>query len=227
MELLSSIFSADNLGFLLNGLQTTLLIAFVTIVFSLFFGTVFGLVRNYDKGILGKLAAVYIEVFRNTPLILWILAIRFLVPIPAFYSGILSLTMFTTAVIAEIVRGGLNAINKGQFEAAYTQGFGFFQTLRLIIIPQCFKNIVPSLLSQVITTVKDTSFLWAVAIEDFTGKGMILMGRFASSTQVFILFAFMAAVYFIINFTLSTIVRRQNAKGPAAQKPVLAKVSTQ
>lgn len=224
MELLQTIFSADNLRFLLSGLQTTLLIAVITIALSLFFGTVLGLVRNYDKGIFGKLAAVYIEVFRNTPLILWILAIRFLVPIPAFYSGILSLSMFTTAIMAEIIRGGLNAINKGQFEAAYTQGFGFFQTLRLIIIPQCFRNIVPSLLSQVITTVKDTSFLWAVAIEDFTGKGMILMGRFASSTQVFILFAFMAAVYFIINFTLSSVVRRQNAKMTAAPKATLAKV---
>lgn len=223
MELLNTIFSSENVLFLLSGLQTTLVIAFVTIALSLLFGTIFGLVRNYDKGIFGKLAAVYIELFRNTPLILWILAIRFLVPIPAFYSGILSLTMFTTAVIAEIVRGGLNAINKGQFEAAYTQGFGFFQTLRFIIIPQCFKNIVPSLLSQIITTVKDTSFLWAVAIEDFTGKGMILMGRFASSTQVFVLFASMAAVYFIINFTLSSVVRRQNAKGTMAKKPTLVK----
>ena len=224
MEFLQSIFTADNVRFLLSGLQTTLLIAVITVTLSLFFGTILGLVRNYNKGIAGRLAAVYIETFRNTPLILWILAIRFLVPIPAFYSGILSLTIFTSAIMAEIVRGGLNAVQKGQFEAAYSQGFGFFQTLTLIVIPQCFKNIVPSLLSQVITVVKDTSFLWAVAIEDFTGKGMILMGRFASSQQVFTLFACMAAVYFMINFTLSGIVRWQNSKNNSGQKPVLAKV---
>ena len=221
MELLSSIFSRDNVLFLLAGMRTPIVIAASTILIALFFGTILGLVRNYDHGILGKLSAVYIETFRNTPLILWILAIRFLVPIPAFYSGILSMSVFTTAIMAEVVRGGLNSINKGQFEAAYSQGFGFFQTLRFIIIPQCFKNIVPSLLSQMITTVKDTSFLWAVAIEEFTGKGMILMGRFASSTQVFILFAFMAGMYFIINFTLSSIVRRQNTKGQNLKKPVL------
>ena len=197
MELLSSIFSRDNVLFLLAGMRTTVVIAASTILIALFFGTILGLVRNYDRGILGRLSAVYIETFRNTPLILWILAIRFLVPIPAFYSGILSMSVFTTAIMAEVVRGGLNSINKGQFEAAYSQGFGFFQTLWFIIIPQCFKNIVPSLLSQMITTVKDTSFLWAVAIEEFTGKGMILMGRFASSAQVFLLFAFMAGVYFI------------------------------
>ena len=223
MELLSSIFSRDNVLFLLAGMRTTVVIAASTILIALFFGTILGLVRNYDRGILGRLSAVYIETFRNTPLILWILAIRFLVPIPAFYSGILSMSVFTTAIMAEVVRGGLNSINKGQFEAAYSQGFGFFQTLWFIIIPQCFKNIVPSLLSQMITTVKDTSFLWAVAIEEFTGKGMILMGRFASSAQVFLLFAFMAGVYFIINFTLSSFVRRQNAKGQSLKKPVPVK----
>lgn len=221
MEILSTIFSRDNVLFLLNGMATTVFIATTTIAIALFFGTILGLIRNYDRGIIGKLAAVYIETFRNTPLILWILAIRFMVPIPALYSGILSMSIFTTAIMAEVVRGGLNSIEKGQFEAAYSQGFGFFQTLWFIIIPQCFKNIVPSLLSQMITTVKDTSFLWAVAIEEFTGKGMILMGRFASSTQVFILFAFMAGMYFIINFTLSTIVRRQNKKGQIVKAPVL------
>jgi putative glutamine transport system permease protein len=225
MELLSSIFTKDNVLFLLTGLRTTVVIAAVSILFALFFGTILALVRNYNRGFWGKLASVYIEAFRNTPLILWILAIRFLVPIPAFYSGILSMSIFTSAIIAEIVRGGLNSIHKGQFEAAYSQGFGFFQTLWFIIIPQCFQNIVPSLLSQMVTTVKDTSFLWAVAIEDFTGKGMILMGRFASSTQVFTLFAFMAGIYFIINFTLSSIVRRQqNGKKQNSKTPVLAEV---
>lgn len=222
MELLSSIFTKDNVLFLLAGLRTTIVIAASTILIALFFGTILALVRNYNRGVFRVLASVYIETFRNTPLILWILAIRFLVPIPAFYSGILSMSVFTSAIIAEVVRGGLNSVNKGQFEAAYSQGFGFFQTLRFIIIPQCFKNIVPSLLSQIITTIKDTSFLWAVAIEDFTGKGMILMGRFASSTQVFILFAFMAGIYFIINFTLSSIVRRQQSEKKQSSKvPVL------
>ena len=105
MELLSSIFSRDNVLFLLAGMRTTVVIAASTILISLFFGTILGLVRNYDRGILGRLSAVYIETFRNTPLILWILAIRFLVPIPAFYSGILSMSVFTTAIMAEVVRG--------------------------------------------------------------------------------------------------------------------------
>lgn len=118
-----------------------------------------------------------------------------------------SLTLFETAIIAEIIRGGLGGIPKGQFEAGHSQGFTFLQVLRFIVVPQCFRSIVPALLSQVITIVKDSSFLWAVAIEEFTGKGMILMGRFTSTAQVFTLFALMAAVYFTINFLLSAAVR--------------------
>ncbi|MBM6839025.1 amino acid ABC transporter permease, partial [Clostridium saudiense] len=166
-------------------------------------GTVLGVLKNYDKGLIGKLASIYIEVFRNTPLLLWILAIRFLVPIKPIYSGILSLSLFTTAIVAEIVRGGLRSVKTGQIEASLSQGFSKFQILRYIILPQAFRNMIPALLSQVTTIIKDTAFLWVVGIEDFTGKGMILMGSFRTSTEVFVMFAFMALTYFLINFIIS------------------------
>jgi putative glutamine transport system permease protein len=188
-------------------MKLTLIIAFSTIVLSLIFGTILGILKNYSKGIFGKLAAIYIEIFRNTPLLLWILAIRFLVPIKPVYSGILSFTLFTSAVMAEILRGGINTINNGQYEAAYSQGFSKIQTLRYIVLPQSFRRCIPTFLSQVVTVIKDTSFLWAVGIEEFTGKGMIIMSSFASSTQVFLLFATLAGVYFIINFLISCSVR--------------------
>lgn len=201
------VFTAENMLFLLDGLKTTLTVALCSIAISIAFGTVLGLARQYSKGVWGRLAGIYIEIFRNTPFLLWILAIRFLVPIPPFYSAILSFSLFTSAIMAEIVRGGLNSVNPGQFESAYSQGFTFFQTLRYIILPQCFKAIVPPLLSQIITVVKDTSLLWGVLIEDFTGKGMILIGKFTTSTQIFLMFGFMALVYFLINFTISVVVR--------------------
>lgn len=137
----------------------------------------------------------------------WILSIRFLVPIKPAYSGTFSFTLFTTAAISEIIRGGMNSVNKGQFEAAYSQGFSKVQTLRYIILPQSLKNCIPTILSQSSTVIKDTSYLWAVGIEEFTGKGMILMGSFATSTQVFLLFGILAASYFIINFILSCTMR--------------------
>ena len=204
---MSQVFNQANMLFLLNGMKLTLIIALISIVLSIFFGTILAILRNFSNGILGRVATVYIEVFRNTPLLLWILSIRFLVPIPPMYSGILSFTLFTSAVMAEILRGGMNSISNGQYEAAYSQGFSKFQTLKYIILPQSFRSCIPTFLSQAVTVIKDTSFLWVVGIEEFTGKGMILMGSFASSYQVFLLFGTLAATYFIINFAISCSVR--------------------
>lgn len=204
---MSTVFNQANMMFLLQGMKLTLTIALISIVLSMFFGTILAILRNFSKGLLGRSAAIYIEIFRNTPLLLWILAIRFLVPIRPMYSGILSFTLFTSAVMAEIFRGGMNSVSKGQYEAAYAQGFSKFQTLRYIILPQSFRRCVPTFLSQAVTVIKDTSFLWAVGIEEFTGKGMILMGSFATSSQIFLLFGALAGMYFIINFTISCGVR--------------------
>jgi len=203
----SQVFNQANLLFLLNGMKLTLIIALISIVLSIFFGTILAILRNFSNGILGKVSTVYIEVFRNTPLLLWILSIRFLVPIPPMYSGIVSFTLFTSAVMAEILRGGMNSVSDGQYEAAYSQGFSKLQTLKYIILPQSFRSCIPTFLSQSVTVIKDTSFLWVVGIEEFTGKGMIIMGSFKSSYQVFLLFGALAATYFIINFAISCSVR--------------------
>lgn len=204
---MSTVFNQANLVFLLQGIKLTLTIALVSIILSMVFGTILAVLKNFSKGLLGKIATIYIEIFRNTPLLLWILSIRFLVPIPPMYSGILSFTLFTSAIMAEIFRGGMNSISNGQYEAAYAQGFSKFETLRYIILPQSFRRCIPTFLSQAVTVIKDTSFLWAVGIEEFTGKGMILMGSFVSSSQIFLLFGAIAGTYFIINFGISSGVR--------------------
>ncbi|MEG2038305.1 MAG: amino acid ABC transporter permease [Oscillospiraceae bacterium] len=208
---MSAIFTLDNMMFLANGLKITLMVAIITIILSIIIGSVLAVMRNYGNALIRNIAAVYIEVFRCTPNILWVLVIRFMVPIPPVASGVLSFTLFTSAVVAEIIRGGLNSIPKGQFEAASSQGFTFFQSLIHIVLPQTFKKIVPSLLSQMVTIIKDTSFLWVVSIEEFTGKGMILMGKMTTSAQVFTLFTLIALVYFVLNFALSQYVRSKQS----------------
>lgn len=208
----TAVFTPVNLLFLLKGLQTTLYIACMAIFFSIILGIFLALGKGGQNKIVARLCSAYIEFFRNVPNLLVILAMRFLVPMKAVDTGILSMTLFTSAVIAEIVRGGLNSIKKGQYEAAYSQGFTKGGALQAIILPQALRNMLPSLLSQFITVIKDTSFLWAVGIEELTGKGMIIMGTFANGSQVFLLFATLLMIYFVVNFSLSLAVRTQRVK---------------
>ncbi|HCR83396.1 MAG TPA: amino acid ABC transporter permease [Lachnospiraceae bacterium] len=225
MNAFESVFTRSNIFYMFRGLGVTLYVALISVILSVIFGTILALFRTYGNKFLKGFSVAYIELFRNTPNLLWVLAIRFMVRMPEpfdapMYSGILAFTLFTSAVMAEIVRGGLNSVHAGQFEAAYSQGFNFFQTMVFIILPQCYKAIVPAMLSQVITVIKDTSFLAQVAIEEFFNNSKWIMSAQIDSTvnqsmRVFIIFGFVALVYFIINFTLSCIVRNSRKKQEA------------
>ena len=227
-------------AYIVKGTLFTVIISTVSVILSIIIGAVLSLVRNYCNAprylIFKWLASLYIEVFRNTPLLLWIFVGVVFCPVPDFFGhplfglssvetkmlfkASMALTVYTSSVIAEIIRGGLNAVSKGQFETAYTQGFGIVGTMYYIILPQALRNVVPTLLSQIITTIKDSSFLANVATIELISRVRKILSSAnvynglgtINVSDVFVLYGTAAVIYFIINFSLSLWVRRLQAK---------------
>lgn len=210
LSLFQQIFTYANVTFMLKGLGMTVAIAVLATMISMFFGTLLALIRTYASGKFkwtASLVAAYTEFFRCTPNLLWILWIYFTVKGNKIAVSVFAISLFTSAVMAEIFRGGLNAIPKGQFEAAQSQGFTFLQTLWYIVLPQTYKKVIPALLSQVITIIKDTSFLKMVDVTEFMRNCAVVMGSIYDVRGMLMLFAFEAICYFTVCFTLSCVVR--------------------
>ena len=219
MEEIALIFTSYNISYIVAGLGMTLLIAVITLFGGTLFGTVLALLNTYG-GKFGKIAAVIVEIFRNTPLLLWVFVAIAAVPLPSLLSRALVATViFNAAIISEIIRGGLNAVPKGQIEAGRSQGFSFVQIMVYIILPQTFRRIIPTLTSQSITIIKDTSYLAQIGVAElmFVIKKLMptansFTGHSITAEDVFILFGTAAIIYFIINFSLSVAVRKMQKK---------------
>lgn len=209
MENILIVLTANNLLFILKGLWLTLQISFISIVLSTIFGTILAVMRNGKNKLLKLIASIYIEFVRNVPNLLWIFTIFLVFQIKSTPAGIISFTVFTSAALAEIIRGGLNAIDPGQTEAGLSQGFTQFQILRYIILPQAIRKMLPAIISQFVTVIKDTSLLYSViALQELFGSAQILMGRYFEAEQVFALYLLVAAIYFLINFAISSFSRK-------------------
>ena len=209
-------FTPDNVGFMLGGFAKTLEISFFAIIFSLVIGTVLALLKSYAVKPVRLLVSAYIELFRCTPNLLWILFIYFTVKGNDVFISTLAFAIFTSAVMAEIVRGGLNSIPNSQFEAAKSQGFGFFGTMRYIILPQCFKTIIPALFSQCTTVIKDSSYLAGINVAEFMYCSKVVMAKTTSLNDVLLVYGFVFLLYFVLNFGISLLVRAYQRRVVAA-----------
>lgn len=202
---LAVLFQWHHVRFMLEGLWITLRISVLTIVFSFILGTILGVMRYSGHWLLARIAAVYIESFRASPLILLILLFRFTLPLQPVNSGTLAMTLFTAAIVGEIVRGGLNSVDKGQWEAARSQGFTWWQAMRYIVLPQALRKMIPPLTGQFITVVKDTSYVWVTGVQELTGKGVIILGKYGSTVQFFAIFGMIGLIYWVLCLTINRI----------------------
>ena len=238
---LSMLKNANILLYIGKGVLFTMIISVIAVLSGIIIDSVLALVRNYcTKGVVPRifrtLSVIYIEVFRNTPLLLWIFICLVFCPCPSLFSrklfGLTSvetkllfkasvaLILFTSSVVAEIIRGGLNGIAKGQFEAAHAQGFNIVQTFIYVILPQAYRSVMPTLVSQVTSTIKDSSYLANVAVIELMSRVKQILSsanRYNGTgninvSDVFVLFGFAALIYFAINYTLSCIVRRMQKR---------------
>lgn len=204
MEAVLELLKASTFRSLFGGLILTVEISVVSLILSIIFGTILAIMRNSKNALFKWIATIYIEFVRNVPNLLWIFTVFLVFQMKSTPAGITAFTIFTTAAMAEIIRGGLNTIDNGQTEAALSQGFTHFQIMSYIILPQAFRKVLPAIISQIVTVIKDTSFLYSViALQELFGASQILMGRYFESSQVFALYGIITIIYFIINFAIS------------------------
>jgi len=197
---------------LLKGLQFTVIISLTTVSLSFALGVVVGVARFSKIPVLSQIATVYIELVRNIPLVLVILACFLILQLRDMTAAITGLTIFTTAIIAEVVRGGLNSIQKGQWEAARSQGMNYIQILRHIVLPQAVVKMIPPIVSQFVTIIKDSSFAMYIGVLELVRRSDILKSLFTSVNQTLAIYAIVALIYFIVNFLLSSYARHLQKK---------------
>jgi putative glutamine transport system permease protein len=190
------------------GLSLTLQIAGLSIVFSFVGGTIIGSMRYTGLPVISHIATTYIEVIRNLPTLLLILVSYFVLGLPAMWAATIGLTIYTSAIIAEIIRGGLNSVPTGQWEAARSQGFSFLQAMRYVVLPPAVVKMIPPIVSQFVTVIKDSSFAMAIGAYELMFKGTILAAKYWKPSQIITIYVAISLVYFVINFVISTIARR-------------------
>jgi len=212
----------ENFDFLMSGLLITLQVAGISIAGSLIIGMILGVLRYSRIFPLNIFAAVYIESVRSVPLILFIVFIHFgflpflldrfgflmLVlnkPVLFFQSACIALIIFTSAYVAEIIRGGLKSIEKGHIDAAKGLGLNYFQRLFYVILPLAISRMTPALVSQFITLIKDTSLASTIGLMEFTRTGEIIYERTYHELEILI---FIAIIYFTICYSLSVLSRK-------------------
>lgn len=199
---------------LMQGILTTIEISVLAIILAAIIGVVVGLGYMSPNRILKALAAVYIKIFRCTPFMVQIYIVYYGLPslgikLPAFWTGMMVLGMYTAAYVAVILESGIRSLPKGQNEAAIAMGMPYFMRLRRILFPQTLSMIIPPLTGQFIQTVKDSSILSIITVSELTMMTKEAIGITFSPIQVYLC---TAAFYWILNLVIEYVSKRIERK---------------
>ncbi|AUJ28923.1 MAG: amino acid ABC transporter permease [Liquorilactobacillus hordei] len=194
---------------LLTGLGNTILCSVIALFFSLIIGSTFAIFEVLPSKFLRVIGRIYIEVFRNIPLLVigmffYVVVPQYILPMDGFTAGTIGLTLYTSSFIAETVRAGIQAVDSGQMEGARANGLSFMQAMWHIVLPQAFKYVIPPLGNQFINLVKNSSVLAFVAGFDLMYQGDMIASATFDTFNTYIAVGFL---YLIITLPLSYYMR--------------------
>ena len=202
-----------------EGMTFTLTLTALAMAGGIILGTLLAMARLSSHKWLNAPAAAYVNLMRSVPLLLVIFWFYFLMPyvgawiigatepikVGAFWSSVITFTLFEAAYYAEIMRAGIQSVARGQVAAGQALGLNYWQNMGHIVLPQAFRNMLPVLLTQTIILFQDTSLVTVLSITDFFGAAVKVAQRDGRLVEMYL---FVAAVYFIISYSLSLLVRQ-------------------
>ena len=206
---------AENGIYLLGAMGKTLELTFLSLVFAAIIGLFIGLLNVSKSKALNVIANVYIDCIRGVPLIVLAFFVYFGIPmaigirLDALTAGIISLSMNAGAYMAEIVRAGIQSVDKGQMEAARSLGLPYGKAMTKVVLPQAIKTMIPSIINQFIITLKDTSILSVIGFPELVKAGQIVIAR---NFETFKMWAIIAIMYLVVITVLSKVARALERK---------------
>ncbi|MBP3722474.1 MAG: amino acid ABC transporter permease [Selenomonadaceae bacterium] len=200
---------ATSIPLLLTGAAVTIEITVLSIALGIFIGLFAGVARISSVKIVRLAAAVYVDFFRGTPLLVQIFIIYFALPvitgqrIDPFIAAIAGCGINSGAYVAEIFRAGIESIDKGQMEAGRSLGMTWLQTMGYIIVPQAFRRVIPPLGNEFIALLKDSSLVSVIGFEELTRRGQLIIARTYGALEIWLS---VAVIYLIMTLTISRLV---------------------
>ncbi|MTV82117.1 amino acid ABC transporter permease [Secundilactobacillus folii] len=203
-------YSWINMRYLFQGLGITVIVSIASIAGSYVIGALLGIIRYVNIRFISPIVGLVIDIIRNLPLLLIIFFTYFGLPNLGFrpssiWATIIAMIVFESTMIAEIVRSGIQAVDPGQMEGARANGLTYAQAMQHIILPQAMKKMIPALVSQFISLIKDTSLATIIVLPDLMHNAQIVYGQ--NSTYILPMFLMLAIMYFVVCYALSLVSR--------------------